>query len=72
MDRVERHEVLSRFNKTLFTQKISANRSDYSVESSPIGSPRKDGSRSRGTSNRGSKSPVSFKKATFELSNKGS
>lgn len=52
VEKVERQDVVGRFNHKLISQKISANQSTYSHESSPIRSPRKDGSTSRGNRTR--------------------
>ena len=57
VERVDRQDVVGRFENKIKAQKISANQSVYSVESSPIRTPKRDGSQ---TSRTGSKSPNTF------------
>lgn len=66
VDKVERQDIVGRYNHKLISQKISANQSSYSQESSPIRSPRKDGSASRGfRGNSRSPNANDFKAKTF-------
>jgi hypothetical protein len=54
VERVERQDVVGRFQNKLYTQNIAASQSVYSVESSPIRTPRRNGSH---TSRKSSRSP---------------